>query len=72
MNRLQNSIVRFIKFVIELENLIILLNIRGSFHKTDKQEFPSIHPSSKETLWLSAFEVLVGVNHACGTLKMES
>ena len=50
MNRLQNSIVRFIKFVIELENLIILLNIRGSFHKTDKQELPSFHPSSKETL----------------------
>ena len=50
MNRLQNSIVRFIKFVIELENLIILLNIRGLFHKTDKQELPFIHPSSKETL----------------------
>ena len=29
MNRLQNSIVRFLKFVIELENLIILLNIRS-------------------------------------------
>ena len=27
MNRLQNSIVRFLKYVIELENLIILLNI---------------------------------------------
>ena len=27
MNRLQNSIVRFLKFVIELENLIILLHI---------------------------------------------
>ena len=27
MNRLQNSIFRFIKYVIELENLIILLNI---------------------------------------------
>ena len=27
MNRLQNSIVQFLKYVIELENLIILLNI---------------------------------------------
>ena len=27
MNRLQNSIVRFLKFVIVLENLIILLHI---------------------------------------------
>ena len=27
MNRLQNSIFRFLKYVIELENLIILLNI---------------------------------------------
>ena len=27
MNRLQNSIVRFLKYVIELENLIILLHI---------------------------------------------
>ena len=27
MNRLQNSIVRFLKYVIELEILIILLNI---------------------------------------------
>ena len=27
MNRLQNSIVRFLKYVIGLENLIILLNI---------------------------------------------
>ena len=27
MNRLQNSIVRFLKYVIDLENLIILLNI---------------------------------------------
>ena len=27
MNRSQNSIVRFLKYVIELENLIILLNI---------------------------------------------
>ena len=27
MNRLQNSIVRFLKYVIELENLMILLNI---------------------------------------------
>ena len=27
MNRLQKSIVRFLKYVIELENLIILLNI---------------------------------------------
>ena len=27
MNRLQNIIVRFLKYVIELENLIILLNI---------------------------------------------
>ena len=27
MNRLQNSIVRFLKYVIELENLIFLLNI---------------------------------------------
>ena len=30
MNRLQNSIVRFIKYVIDLENLIILLNIGQS------------------------------------------
>ena len=29
MNRLQNSIVRFLKYVIELENLIILLNIES-------------------------------------------
>ena len=29
MNRLQNSIIRFLKHVIELENLIILLNIRS-------------------------------------------
>ena len=29
MNKLQNSIVRFLKYVIELENLIILLNIRS-------------------------------------------
>ena len=27
MNRLPNSIVRFLKYVIEMENLIILLNI---------------------------------------------
>ena len=27
MNRLQNSIVRFLKYVTELENLIILLHI---------------------------------------------
>ena len=27
MDRLQNSIVRFLKYVIELENLIILLDI---------------------------------------------
>ena len=27
MNRLQNSIVRFLKYEIELENVIILLNI---------------------------------------------
>ena len=27
MNRVQNSIVRFLKYVIELENLIMLLNI---------------------------------------------
>ena len=27
MNRLQNSIIRFLKFVIVLENLIILLHI---------------------------------------------
>ena len=27
MNRLQNSIVRFLKYVIELENLITLINI---------------------------------------------
>ena len=27
MNRLQNSIVRFLKYMTELENLIILLNI---------------------------------------------
>ena len=31
MNRLQNSIVRFLKYVIELENLIILLNIGSLF-----------------------------------------
>ena len=28
MNKLQNSIVQFLKYVIELENLIVLLNIR--------------------------------------------
>ena len=30
MNRLQNSIVRFLKYVIDLKNLIILLNIGQS------------------------------------------
>ena len=42
--QLQNRIVRFLKFVIQLENLIILLNIRGPFHKTAKQELPAIYP----------------------------
>ena len=32
MNRLQNSICRFLKYVIELENLIIPQRIRYSIH----------------------------------------
>ena len=36
MNRLQNNIVRFLKYVIELENLIIVLNI-GSLSLHSRQ-----------------------------------
>ena len=41
MNRLQNSIVRFLKYVIDLENLIILLNIGQSI--LHSRQVPSIH-----------------------------
>ena len=40
MNRLQNSIVRFLKYVIDLENLIILLNIGQSI--LHSRQVPSI------------------------------
>ena len=40
MNRLQNSIVRFLKYVIHLENLIILLNIGQSI--LHSRQVPSI------------------------------
>ena len=40
MNRLQNSIVRFLKYEIDLENLIILLNIDQSI--LHSRQVPSI------------------------------
>ena len=49
MNRLQNSIVRFLKYVIELENLIILLNI-GSLSLHSRQ-VPSIDFLMEERVW---------------------
>ena len=46
MSRLQNSIGRFLKYVIELENLIILLNI-GSL------SFPRVSFIAESSLVLS-------------------
>ena len=40
MNKLQNSIVRFLKYLIDLENLIILLNIGQSI--LHSRQVPSI------------------------------
>ena len=43
MNRLQNSIFRFLKYMIELEKLIILLNIGSlSFHSVSVIAYRSL------------------------------